>query len=130
MTVNGNRRWMLLDYKADSLYSVIADGQSRNTTAGRENWKSLIAGSFLQSYCNYESFNINFINPPNFSLRARLGLVANNQDNCLSCDSWIGFGVHWRSNCKTSEAFRACGNAFLCGNNVVDNPAFGYILVH
>jgi hypothetical protein len=48
MTVNGSRKWMMLDYEASSLYSVIADGQYQSTTAGRPAWKSLIADSSLQ----------------------------------------------------------------------------------
>ena len=32
MTVNGDRKWMVLDYEASSLYSVIADGKDRFTS--------------------------------------------------------------------------------------------------
>ena len=57
-TVNGDRRWMVLDYEASSLYSAIADGQYRSTFAGNDTWMSVIAGSSSQSNCNREGFNI------------------------------------------------------------------------
>jgi hypothetical protein len=122
MTVNGDRKWMMLDYEASSLYSVIADGQYRNTSAGRVAWKSLIAGSSLQPNCNREGFNIQFPNT-----NARLGFVANNQNHCNSCNSWIGFGIY-ASTCGT--IYQACGNRAVCAvDRVVNIAAFGYILV-
>jgi hypothetical protein len=117
MTVNGDRRWMVLDYEASSLYSVIADGQYRSTSAGRVAWKSLIAGSTLQPNCNHEGFNIQFP-----TMNVRLGLVANNENNCWSSDSGIGFGIN--SYYSAEMDYQACGIKFA-----VDIPAFGYILV-
>jgi hypothetical protein len=32
MTVNGDRRWMVLDYEASSLYSVIAETRVKNVS--------------------------------------------------------------------------------------------------
>jgi hypothetical protein len=123
MTVNGDRRWMVLDYEASSLYSVIADGQYRNTTAGKDAWMSVIAGSSLQPNCNHEGFNIQFP-----FTNARLGFVANNEDDCESCDSWIGFGIY-ASFYRISD-YQACGNrAAWEVDRVVNIPAFGYILV-
>ena len=122
MTVKGDRKWMRLDYEASSLYSVIADGQYRNTSAGQAAWKSLIAGSSLQPNCNQEGFNFG-----KGGLSGRLGLGANNEDDCDSCDSWIGFGV--RITYCNVEA--ACGNYQPCFGDpdVLNYPAFGYILV-
>ena len=114
---------MMLDYEASSLYSVIADGQYRNTSAGKDTWMSVIAGSSLQPNCNHECFNIQFPNT-----NARLGFVANNQNDCESCNSWIGFGI-CAFDC-TDTICQACGNRAACGvDRVVDIPAFGYILV-
>ncbi|XP_028412836.1 uncharacterized skeletal organic matrix protein 5-like [Dendronephthya gigantea] len=97
-------KWMTLDDTASSLYSVIADGQFRATTAGRAAWKSLIAGSSLQKNCNREGFNAVF--------RIRIGFQANNEEDCNSCDSWIGYGAE-----RT------------CGNGDKNLATFGYILV-
>jgi hypothetical protein len=119
MAVNGDRKWMVLDYEASSLYSVIADGQYRSTTAGRVAWKSQIAGSSLQPNCNREGFNIQFQ-----TINVRLGFVANNENYCWSCDSGIGFGIYGYY-CAIMN-YQACGNRVECA---VDIPAFGYILV-
>ena len=35
MTVNGDTRWMMLEYEASSLYNVIADGEYLSTSAGK-----------------------------------------------------------------------------------------------
>ena len=127
MTVNGETRWMKLDYDASSLYSVIADGNYRRTTAGRAAWKSLIAGSSLQPYCNEEGFGIFYHN----EIKIRLGYLANNQNRCPQSDSCIGFGISYSMACPL-ESNITCGNIAQCSNN--DNgkkltPAFGYILV-
>ena len=123
MTVNGDRKWMMLDYEASSLYSVIADRQYRSTSAGKNTWMSVIAGSSLQPNCNHEGFNIQVQNT-----NARLGFVANNENDCKSCDSWIGFGIYASNTCGT--IYQACGNRAVCGvDRVVNIPAFGYILV-
>ncbi len=125
MSVNGSRKWMMLDYEASSLYSLIAGGQYRGTSAGRATWLSLIAGSFLQANCNYEGFNIN-LRPvgTHIQMDLRLGLVGNNEDDCETPDSWIGFGTEH----SNSNGNLACGNRAF-HTNPVDLPAFGYIFV-
>ena len=129
MRVDGDKKWIMLDYDASSLYSVIADGQYHNTSAGRATWLSLIAGSSLQTNCNYEGFNINLtrVDPP-LHVYLRLGLVGNNQNHCISPNSWIGFGAKKVNNKYDNERNQACGN-FVFYTNSVDLPAFGYIFV-
>ena len=127
MTVNNETKWMMLDYDASSLYSVIADGQYRRTSAGRATWLSLIAGSSLQDNCNYEGFNIK-LRADNLPLHTylRLGLVGNNENDCKTPDSWFGFGTeyHYKGHKKRNLA---CGNRHF--HTDIDLPAFGYILV-
>ena len=130
MTVNNETKWMMFDYNASSLYSVIADGQYRGTSAGRVTWLSLIAGSSLQDYCNYEGFNINLtsVGAPSY-MYLRVGFVGNNENDCETPDSWIGFGAE-HVTFFGNEHNLACGNrAFLPVPPNVDLPAFGYILV-
>ena len=127
MSVHGSRKWMMLDYDASSLYSVIADGQCRGTSAGRATWLSLIAGSSLQANCNYEGFNIN-LRADNLPLHTylRLGLAGNNENECQTPDSWFGFGTeyYYKGHKKRNLA---CGNRAF--HTDIDLPAFGYILV-
>ena len=86
MTVNGDRKWMMLDYEASSLYNLMEDGQYRKTTAGRPAWYSLIAGSSLQPNYNKEGFGVF----DNGLVKMRIGFTANNNNDCLSPDSCIG----------------------------------------
>ena len=92
---------------------------------GREKWKELIGfqGS-LQNNCNREGFNV-VCSWSEFS-KARIGIVSNNQDECSSCDSRIGFGTGGRP-----DNLNSCGNE---ANHETDNgkkqiKAMGYILV-
>ena len=82
-------------YPASSLNSLIADGEYRQTHLGRNTWKSLISGSSLQYNCNKEGFNVY-----STGSRVRLGLIANNENDCETPDSFIGLGAHchWGAN--------------------------------
>ncbi|XP_028396056.1 uncharacterized protein LOC114520053 [Dendronephthya gigantea] len=126
MTVNGDRRWMMLDYEASSLHSLIAGNQFQRTSAGKNAWMSMIVGSLLQANCNREGFMIrNAFHI--YSFDARLGFLANNEGDCLSSDSWVGFGAKY-TGCETVNL--ACGNRVVCGSSqLVNIPAFGYMLV-
>jgi len=51
-------KFAIITEKASSLYSLGADGQYRNTSLGRDTWKTLIgAEASLQTNCNKEGFN-------------------------------------------------------------------------
>ena len=52
MKVEGTIRWITFKYRASSLYSLIADGQYRNTSIGKSKWKSLLPTLYLQENCN------------------------------------------------------------------------------
>ena len=84
--------FITLNQSADSLYSLIADGQFHPTSVGREMWKSLLGsqGSLLL-HCNIEGFNA--VSGSSSHPKARIGIIANNENSeCNSCDSRIGFG--------------------------------------
>ena len=127
MKVHGeeNMNFLVINMVADSLYSLIADGQYRNTSLGRDTWKTLIGfHASLQSYCNLEGFNA-FCSYPSNS-RAKIGFVANNLNSCSSCDSRIGFGTG-----GNPDDFNTCGNIASYspdnGNNFIE--AMCYIFV-
>ena len=131
MKVNGVTKWIVIDHQANSLFDVIADGTKTTTAVGKDTWKLLIAGSSLQNNCNDEGFNLKCQTKGN--KRIRLGLVANNENNCNSCDSYIGFGA---SSSFTSEVkpVPTCGNiAVWKQDSHYDEdthlPAFGYMFV-
>ena len=115
-------------HSASSLYSLIADGEYRQTNLGRNKWKWLISGSSLQYNCNKEGFNV-------YSKlsRVRLGLIANNQDDCESPDSFIGLGAHsnWRNNAAGNLAKEKsdAGRDLSPDNGEKNLKLMGYILV-
>ena len=118
--------FIVIAQQAISLYSLIADGQHRNTTLGRDTWKKLIGlEASLQLNCNREGFNA--VSENERASKARIGIVNNDYDSCLYCDSRIGFGTGGRP-----EYSNACGNV---ANHSPDNGdkfinTMGYILVH
>ena len=128
MSYNGDRNWMILHYEASSLYEVIADGKFRPTAAGKHAWKSLIAVSSLQNGCKREGFNVQF----NSNSLMRIGLVANNENDCDSCDSWLGFSISYINSDGVYIRRMVCGNRAGCcypDNGSKTLKTFGYILV-
>ena len=125
MKYNGNLRAFSFSYPASSLHSLIADGKYRQTHLGRYKWKSLIYGSSLQRNCNKEGFNTY-----HETVRARLGLIANEQNDCYSPNTLIGLGTH-----RVSHARNAGGNSagnfatYSPDNGDKDLKVMGYILV-
>ena len=116
MTRNNVTNWILVNYTARSLYSVIADGNYHATNVGRAHWSSLLEGSLLDQNCGMEGFNL--LLP---MVNARIGLAANNENNCDSHDSVIGFGITQKSHSKRVSS----GNVQFASSL----KAFGYILV-
>ena len=136
MKVNGTTNWIVMSYKASSLFNMIAGGYFTATTVGKNAWKSLIKDSYLQDYCNQEGFNIvtknKFYKYRIAYNNVRIGLVANNQNDCESCDSCIGFGTSVHG-CDGDVRNTSCGNIMTYYCTKLENnkytAAFGYILV-
>ncbi|XP_062500230.1 uncharacterized skeletal organic matrix protein 5-like [Corticium candelabrum] len=99
MKVDGTIRWIILSYSASSLYSLIADGKYRSTSIGENKWRNLLPTSSLQDNCNREGFNTRGTHSSYSSNHAgaRLGFLVNNENNCNSPDSFLGFGTEYRS---------------------------------
>ena len=123
MKVDNQFTFAVVNKPASSLFSLIADGQYRATSLGRDKWKMLIGSkASLQRYCNKEGFNA----VSGGGTKARIGIIANEQNNCDSCDSLLGFGIDGGPYDKSS-----CGNE---ANHSPDNGdrltyAMGYIFV-
>ena len=110
---------------APSLYSLIADGQYRATSLGRDTWKTLIGSqASLQLNCNKEGFNA--ICSYKMASKARIGILGNNENDCGDCDSRIGFGTG-----GTHDDSNTCGNEAKHGADNGDKSikTMGYILV-
>ena len=138
MKVGNNLKLLSISYTASSLYDLIADGKYRATSLGRQKWKSLIGDSALQRNCNKEGFNIEKTANREFIdilARIRIGIIGNQEDNCFSPDSYLGFGgpsANKRNYCGIHNVINTCGNSATCGgsdNGPKEINAMGYIFV-
>ena len=126
MKIGQQIKFIVINKQANSLYSLIADGQYRHTSLGLDTWKSLIGSeASLQKICNKEGFNA--VSKDSRFSKARIGILGDNIGDCRTCDSRIGFGTggdHDNNN--------TCGNeASVLGpdNGQKHIKAMGYILV-
>jgi len=92
---------------------------------GRNTWKFLIGSqASLQTGCNKEGFNA--VCSTSGQSKARIGILGNNQNECSSCDSRIGFGTG-----GAHDDSNTCGNEATISPDNGDKhiKAMGYILV-
>ena len=125
MKIGDQTRFIVLSKRANSLHSLIADGNYRATSLGRNTWKSLIGSSAsLQPNCNKEGFNC--MSDRSNEGKARIGILSNNEYDCATCDSRIGFGTG-----GLDDDSNTCGNEAVRGGDNGDKhiKAMGYILV-
>ena len=102
--------FVVIPQRADSLHSLIVDGNYRPTSLGRDKWVGLMRGfQNLQPNCKREGFNPSCTSHPR---RVRIGILGNNEADCRSCDSLLGFGI---------DRARSCGDQ--------STSTMGYILV-
>ena len=126
MKIGQQINFIVINKQANSLYSLIADGQYRATSLGRNKWKTLIGSqASLQNNCNKEGFNA--VGTNSAYSTARIGITNNQQNDCGSCNSRIGFGTGG----FPDDDSNTCGNvaAYSPDNGHKNIKAMGYILV-
>ena len=124
MSNGSTTSFVVIHQSANSLYELVADGTYRNVSVGRNKWKSLIGPqASLQTNCNKEGFNVVHTSSQS---KARIGIIANNENDCLTCDSRIGYGTG-----GYPDDLNTCGNEAKHGPDNGDKQikAMGYILV-
>jgi len=126
MKIGHEIKFLVINKQANSLFSLIADGTHRPTTLGRNKWKALIGSeASLQTGCNKEGFNV--ASSSSYA-KARIGILGNDQGDCGTCDSRIGFGTG-----GASDDSNSCGNnapnGYTSDNGAKNIKAMGYILV-
>ena len=124
MSNGSTTSFLVIHQSANSLYELVADGTYRSVSVGRNKWKSLIGPqASLQTNCNKEGFNVVHTSSQS---KARIGIIANNENDCLSCDSRIGYGTG-----GYPDDLNTCGNEAKHGpdNGNKHIKAMGYILV-
>ena len=105
-------KFLVISKKADSLHSLIADGNYRATSLGRDKWVGLMRGFHgLQPNCKKEGFNPSCTSRSH-PRRVRIGILGNNEGDCRTCDSLLGFGL---------DIARSCGDK--------STTTMGYIFV-
>jgi len=125
MKIGEQINFIVINKQANSLYSLIADGQYRATSLGRNTWKALIGfQASLQSNCNKEGFNA--VSNSTDHSKARIGIISNQQNNCETSESRIGFGTG-----GINDNSNSCGNEASHSPNNGDKhiKAMGYIIV-
>ncbi len=125
MKIGEQLNFIVINKRANSLYSLIADGQYRATSLGRNTWKTLIGSqASLQRSCNKEGFNAVGADIPHS--KARIRILGNQENDCNSCDSRIGFGTGGKH-----DDSNTCGNeaTYTPDNGIKHIKAMGYILV-
>ena len=78
----------------------------------------------MQRNCNMEGFNA--AGSSSIHSKARIGFIGNQENNCNSCDSRIGFGTG-----GAHDDSNTCGNEATHSpdNGIKHIKAMGYILV-
>ena len=126
MKIGHQKHFIVINKQAKSLYSLIADGKYRATSLGRNTWKKLIGSqASLQANCNREGFNA--VGTKSYS-KARIGIIGNNEKDCSSTNSRVGFGTggyYDDSNTCGNDA----GKGLKPDNGEKHIKAMGYILV-
>lgn len=101
------------------------DGERPRIDVPPTTWRTLLASASGQPNCNVDGVNIGPHGNPGFVTELRIGVIFNNEADCLTPDSWIGFG--------SNHATISCGNfANASGapdNGVRNTATFGYIMI-
>ena len=129
MKFSGATNWLRIGLKRDSLLDIFQAGNHISTNLGKSAWKSLMANPSLQLNCNREGFNVK--NNGGIML-TRIGFIANQENECISPDSFIGLGsIGTNLPCNAALSAISCGNFASCSpdNGDKSNAAFGYVLV-
>ncbi len=113
-----------LDMPANSLLELFL-GPYVATLNARADWLALVPGSALQPYCNRQGVNslVSLTRP-----RSRIGILGNENHDCLTPDSYIGIG-NKGSGCE-GQPQASVGNMVSCnGNNPKTLKSLGVIYV-
>ncbi len=118
----GETRWIVVEAQAPSLLDAMRS--SVTITAGQAPWLSLLPDARLQPNCNNEG-----IHPAVPGFRVRIGITGNNEADCTSPDSMVGFGLELSEFCFAQNT-AAVGNFAACMPAGEDRllSAFGYVM--
>ena len=126
--VDGSPRYLVVPVSGTNVgpLNAIFAGPARATSVGRNAWRTLVGSPSLQPFCNAEGFNM--VSGGDYQA-VRLGVLTNQENDCDSADSRLGFGGQY-NRCGVG-ADVSSGNVSTCGGDDGDrnNAFFGYIFV-
>ena len=121
---DGNTKWLSITQQAISLHALLANNSHTTTKIDKATWKSLLSGSSLQPNCNMQGFNVVSPSGTQDPAITKIGIISNNEDDCHSCNSRIGFGCAGTRG--KQDGSNSCGNEKLSEKHIKANC---YILV-
>ncbi len=118
--------YVQFDQAANSLFELFSPDVYVPTTLTRATWLTYVPMNSLQPNCNREGFN----NAPNgnAATRVRIGILGNNQNDCTSPDSALGFGFGGFT-CQMQPPPEFVGNIDCLSNPVTKRAGFGWLYV-
>lgn len=121
---SGEVRHLVVPLAGAKLRDLFMAGQTRASTLGRDAWKGLVGpAASLQLNCNLEGTNIF-----HDQTRVRLGIISNEQADCLTPDSRIGVGSGGVV-CTTPTLSAGNSSCYGGDNGDVELPAFAWVFV-
>ena len=134
MEIGGTVRWTVvtLDAPPDTMQAFMSRA-GVPVLEGLNSWTRLVPAPSIQPNCLHAGINVPLI-PHNLSCCAvaRIGIVGNNEDDCISPDSFIGFGTSYEYYAQGCEMNAIVGNVDLrnpCPPMNAHVPAFGFVMV-
>eukprot|EP00118_Oscarella_pearsei_P003202 m.13381 g.13381 ORF g.13381 m.13381 type:complete len:455 (+) comp24755_c0_seq3:79-1443(+) len=123
---SGSRRTLTIAKVAPSFVSIFKSGKYQPIALNRHQWKTIIDWASLQKNCNKGGFNVQ--SPKH--VRVRIGISSNQEGDCNSNDSWLGFGGAGNS-CRHDFNARpnSCGNVATCHPDNGDKNTFAFGLI-
>eukprot|EP00795_Rhopilema_esculentum_P002696 gene2696-907_t len=126
MRSTGSTKWLKIPLTSTSLLHLFSSAEYYPTNIGRQTWKSLMPDSSLQLGCTREGLNVK---DGNNLLKARIGIIGNNEEDCLTPDSFLGLGAPYYAFASLQTIYSGNYAYFIPDNGLKAVPAFGYILV-
>lgn len=128
---SGTIHYLVVPVAANQLRDLFVGNVTLETTLGRDAWKGLMGptGS-LQPNCNREGINI-FEPTGGTATSVRIGIISNEQEDCLSPDSRIGVGGGYTPVCDPVPDVQTAGNSSCYGsdNGDIEAAAFAWVFV-
>jgi hypothetical protein len=124
MEENGTKRWIKVAVPgfASSLEKVFVAPSDVPTAIPESEWRKLVEIPSLQPHCKKQGFNI--VPTDSNRARVRIGILGNDQLDCVSPDSLIGFGADKDHGGPSGNFSRQGGD-----NGDKTTRTFGYVMV-